>query len=81
MSVTMTEDFSRLQSRGNSAWSPIPRDVVFTTKSAGKGTGVGLALCNRIVASHGGSIQLDQKPGHGARFLIDLPTVAHAKAQ
>ena len=51
-------------------------DPLFTTKSAGKGTGVGLALCNRIVASHGGTIQLDQKRGGGACFLIDLPTVA-----
>lgn len=51
-------------------------DPLFTTKAAGKGTGVGLALCNRIVDSHGGSIQLDQQPGVGARFTIDLPTQA-----
>lgn len=48
-------------------------DPLFTTKAAGKGTGVGLALCNRIVVSHGGSIQLDQRPGAGARFVVDLP--------
>ncbi|MEM9425145.1 MAG: ATP-binding protein [Pseudomonadota bacterium] len=48
-------------------------DPLFTTKAAGKGTGVGLALCNRIVVSHGGSIHLDQQPSVGARFVLDLP--------
>ena len=51
-------------------------DPLFTTKSAGKGTGVGLALCNRIVASHGGTITLQQTPGAGACFLMDLPIAA-----
>lgn len=48
-------------------------DPLFTTKSAGKGTGVGLALCNRIVTSHGGSIALQQEAGSGACFVLDLP--------
>lgn len=48
-------------------------DPLFTTKAAGKGTGVGLALCNRIVVSHGGSIHLDQRSSVGARFVIELP--------
>jgi signal transduction histidine kinase len=58
----------------------IPADIVgkvfdplFTTKSAGKGTGVGLALCNRIVTSHGGTISVQSTPGSGARFVVDLP--------
>jgi signal transduction histidine kinase len=58
----------------------IPKDIaekifdpLFTTKSAGKGTGVGLALCNRIVTSHGGTITLRQTSGTGARFLLELP--------
>lgn len=48
-------------------------DPLFTTKSAGKGTGVGLALCNRIVASHGGTISIRQNSGDGACFVLDLP--------
>jgi signal transduction histidine kinase len=58
----------------------IPKDIaekifdpLFTTKSAGKGTGVGLALCNRIVTSHGGTITLRQTSGTGASFLLELP--------
>ncbi len=48
-------------------------DPLFTTKSAGKGTGVGLALCNRIIASHGGTISLQQVADGGACFVLDLP--------
>ncbi|SNS60235.1 ATP-binding protein [Tropicimonas sediminicola] len=48
-------------------------DPLFTTKSKGKGTGVGLAFCHRVIAAHGGSIQLDRSSGQGATFHIDLP--------
>lgn len=61
----------------------IPADIVdkifdplFTTKSAGKGTGVGLALCNRIVTSHGGTITTRQTSAAGACFVLDLPVPA-----
>jgi two-component system sensor histidine kinase HydH len=43
----------------------------YTTKS--KGTGLGLAVVHKIVASHGGSINLQSKPGEGTRFHIVLP--------
>ena len=43
----------------------------FTTKEGG--TGLGLALTHRIILEHRGSIQADNEPGHGARFVIDLP--------
>ncbi|MEM1428285.1 MAG: ATP-binding protein [Pseudomonadota bacterium] len=48
-------------------------DPLFTTKDAGKGTGIGLALCHRIIAAHGGSIELDQREDRGASFVIDFP--------
>ena len=48
----------------------------FTTKSAGKGTGIGLALCHRIVRSHGGEIWLDTSFRRGSRFRIILPAAA-----
>jgi signal transduction histidine kinase len=44
------------------------------TRDAYEGTGIGLALCKRIVEFHGGSITLDPSD-HGARFTISLPTV------
>lgn len=44
-----------------------------TTKEVGKGTGLGLAVCQGIVESVGGSIELDASYAAGARFVIGLP--------
>jgi len=45
----------------------------FTTKAPGDGTGIGLALCHRVVAAHGGTLSLESRPGEGATFVITLP--------
>ncbi len=39
-----------------------------------EGTGVGLAVCRRIVERHGGSITAKSVVGEGAQFLVTLPT-------
>jgi two-component system NtrC family sensor kinase len=44
----------------------------FTTKPAGKGTGLGLVVCYGIVKMHGGSITAANRPGGGARFEITV---------
>lgn len=38
-----------------------------------KGTGLGLYLCSRIVAGHGGTIQVENNQPHGSIFIVQLP--------
>ena len=53
-------------------------DPFFTTKGVGKGTGIGLAMCHRIVSAHKGRITVDAASAGGARFVIVLPRNAGA---
>jgi signal transduction histidine kinase len=47
-----------------------------TTKEPGKGTGLGLAVCSRIVEVMGGTIQAENAVGGGAVFRVVLPALA-----
>ncbi len=48
-------------------------DPFFTTKSAGKGTGLGLAVCYGIVTAHGGTIEAAANRFNGTTFSVVLP--------
>ena len=43
----------------------------FTTRS--QGTGLGLPIALGVARAHGGSLDLESKPGHGAEFAMVLP--------
>ncbi len=43
------------------------------------GTGLGLALAQRIAATHGGTIELTSQPGQGTRFTVTLPLAKPAR--
>jgi signal transduction histidine kinase len=48
-------------------------DPFFTTKPAGKGTGLGLAVCYGIVTAHGGRIEVQPSEIRGTSFKIFFP--------
>ena len=59
----------------------IPRELrerVFEPFYSGKanGSGLGLTIAERIVAAHGGRIEIDSEPGHGTRVSLLFPVEA-----
>ena len=58
----------------------MPPDVVdkiftpfFTTKTTKEGTGLGLSLSHEIIRHHGGTIDVDSKPGRGTTMRLTFP--------
>ncbi len=73
---TAESSYCRLYIRDNGPG--IPADIAekifspyFTTKA--RGTGLGLAVVEHVVTSHGGRIRLESTEGAGTVFIIDLP--------
>ena len=54
-------------------FEPFARGVERMDRSTGPGLGLGLAICQRIVDGHHGTIRVEDRPGGGARFVVELP--------
>ena len=55
-------------------------DLFVTTKPPGKGTGLGLVICQEIIKAHGGAIHIASQVGAGTTVSIYLPIDSRSAA-
>ncbi|RYZ22334.1 MAG: PAS domain S-box protein [Chitinophagaceae bacterium] len=80
ISAAAQEGHARISVADNGiGFSPDNAERIFKTftrlhpKDKYEGTGLGLALCQKIVSRHGGTIRAEGREGEGATFIITLP--------
>jgi PAS domain S-box-containing protein len=54
-------------------------DPYFTTKKAGEGTGLGLAVVHGIISQNRGAIEIQSEPGIGSTFHVLIPRIESEK--
>ena len=52
-------------------------EPLYTTKI--QGTGLGLAVCQQVIAKHNGSLEVHSKVGVGTTFTVALPLISEGK--
>jgi len=80
LTITTEMDGSTLRVRFEDTGKGISPEIInrifepfFTTKDLAECTGLGLTICNDIVAKHGGSIQAESTKGQGTTFEVRVP--------
>ncbi len=48
---------------------------IFESTKGARGTGLGLAVSQKILREHGGDITVETKPGFGCRFVLNWPRI------
>lgn len=77
--ITVLQEFLQIASADNGQGSDekVQEKIfnhLFTTEGVGKGTGLGLTSARQIVTEkHGGTIEVNSRPGEGTEFAIELP--------
>lgn len=81
VSTEETIDYYRIEFRDNGiGFSQEYADKIFNIfqrlhgKSEYSGTGIGLSICKKIVQNHHGHIEANADKGHGATFVVILPS-------
>ncbi len=79
MGLTPQQDHVRIAVQDNGPGIPLEQmDKLFSpfiSSKKNRGTGLGLAVSHKILSEHGGNIRVDNKPGRGARFILEMPAV------
>lgn len=52
------------------------KNAFFSTKPTDQGTGLGLAIVDDIMRNHGGSLNIESRQGHYAKFTLSFPLPA-----
>ncbi|HVX62787.1 MAG TPA: ATP-binding protein [Pirellulales bacterium] len=50
--------------------------TLFVSHKGSRGTGLGLAVSQKIMQEHGGRIHVESQPGEGSRFTLEFPAIA-----
>jgi signal transduction histidine kinase len=58
---------------------PLIFEPFYTTKSDGKGVGLGLSMLYGIISEHNGTVEVNSTPGKGTIFKIKLPQTSFSK--
>jgi PAS domain S-box-containing protein len=77
VTATTREEYVRLEVHDTGIGVALDIDIFepFVTTKAG-GTGLGLTIARQLVALHDGTLSYTSSPGHGTRFVVELPFAA-----